>query len=113
MRRREEQDLLAAAEMETSIQERRARRHRVIEAARAVGSLAFSDEIIEALHHEFPFLEQLKARAHAGHGADRQTANQPDDDLSVALDCPVSTETQLADDAYQAALKAVVYGHRF
>lgn len=39
--------------------------------------------------------------------------NYKDDDLSAALDCPVSTETQLADDAYQAALKAVIYGHKF
>jgi hypothetical protein len=112
MRRREEQDLLAAAEAEISIEERRVRRHRIIGAARAVDSLAFSDQIIDTLHHEFPFLEQLKVRAHAGHDIDMQ-AHESDDNFSAVLDCPVSTETQLAEDAYQAALKAVVYGHKF
>lgn len=65
--------------------------------------------VIEDLHRAFPFLAILKNRARLSAERDCELAGV--DDVIDMLNLEDSPETKLAQAAYDAALRAVVYGH--
>jgi hypothetical protein len=66
-----------------------------------------SDELTEGLHHAFPFLDTLHTRVMASYRVDIDAHPELD-----PLDVHASPETVLASDAYVAAMRAVIHGHK-
>lgn len=66
-----------------------------------------SDELTEGLHRAFPFLDVLYSRLIASYRIDVEGHSEVD-----PLDVIASPQTVLASDAYVAAMRAVIHGHK-
>jgi hypothetical protein len=70
-----------------------------------------SDELTKGLHNAFPFLNALHTRLIESYRIDIEGRSDSGSEVDP-LDVPASPQTVLASDAYVAAMRAVIHGHK-
>lgn len=70
-----------------------------------------ASELLDELHRHYEYLADLDARVHGSYARDRRADPRAFDAMTL-LDFAVSEKTHLAEVAYEAALRALLFGYR-